>query len=169
MVYYWDSTGIWGSGILRHPPYWTRSRPQSRRTLVLHRIVFFLFDTTTIYVFVTLPNTNPANVQYIQTQPHDVCIFIIKWLFQHHPLNITSKWIPSSFKASSRYKNKNTTTTWEICWGFLRCGPNIRLALNLSYFCVAAVVVSWGFNRNWFGKIMVHTDGFLSTLQLWAS
>lgn len=25
---------------------------------------------------------------YIQTQPHDICIFIIKWLFQRHPLNM---------------------------------------------------------------------------------
>ena len=62
--FYWDL----GSLIWRHPQ--ARSHPQSRRTLVLHRIVCFLFDTRTIYVFVTLPNTNPANVHPNPTSWH---------------------------------------------------------------------------------------------------
>ena len=67
------------------------------------------------------PFQTQTQQMYIQTQPHDICIFIIKWLFQRHPLNMdhaleSQKWIPSSYKKASRrfQKQKHNVSTWEI-------------------------------------------------------
>lgn len=149
MVYYWDSTGIWGSGILRHPPYWTRSRPQSRRTLVLHRIVFFgliLRRSMCLSPFQT-----QTQQMYIQTQPHDICIFIIKWLLPtHKTLHALESQNGSHLplKLQGVIKNKNTSYHMRNMLSISKMWSEYSsMKKPVKFLCCRRCFV-WGFNRN---------------------